>query len=81
MTLLFIVLAVLLDWLLGEPTRRHPLVGFGRLTKLVETRLYSSEHNQKKTVYQWLTCMADTRLTFCLDCLFYESNYRAQCPI
>lgn len=48
MTLLFIVLAVLLDWLLGEPTRRHPLVGFGRLTKLVETRLYSSEHNQKK---------------------------------
>lgn len=48
MTLLFMVLALLLDWLLGEPTRRHPLVGFGRLTKLIEAKLYSSENSQKK---------------------------------
>jgi adenosylcobinamide-phosphate synthase len=48
MTLLFIVLALLLDWLLGEPTRRHPLVGFGRLTKLIEAKLYSPENSQKK---------------------------------
>lgn len=33
--------AVLLDWLLGEPRRWHPLVGFGRLTKWLEGRLYA----------------------------------------
>jgi len=32
--------AFLLDWLLGEPRRRHPLVGFGRLALCCERRLY-----------------------------------------
>ncbi|MBI5329827.1 MAG: cobalamin biosynthesis protein [Betaproteobacteria bacterium] len=32
--------AVLLDWRLGEPRRRHPLVGFGRLATGLEARLY-----------------------------------------
>jgi adenosylcobinamide-phosphate synthase len=32
--------AVILDWLLGEPQRFHPLVGFGRLSETVERRLY-----------------------------------------
>lgn len=32
--------AVLLDWLLGEPRRFHPLVGFGRLATAIEHRLY-----------------------------------------
>lgn len=36
MILLTIVLALLLDQLLGEPKRFHPLVGFGRLTHWVE---------------------------------------------
>lgn len=36
MTLLAIVLALVLDQLLGEPKRFHPLVGFGRLTHWVE---------------------------------------------
>lgn len=31
--------AVLVDWLLGEPRRRHPLVGFGRWASLLEQRL------------------------------------------
>jgi adenosylcobinamide-phosphate synthase len=32
--------AVALDWLVGEPRRFHPLVGFGRLAAAVEGRLY-----------------------------------------
>lgn len=40
-TIFIITLAVLLDWLLGEPRRRHPLVGFGCLAKYVEARLYA----------------------------------------
>lgn len=33
------VLALLLDRILGEPTRFHPLVGFGRLASMLERRL------------------------------------------
>ncbi|PCH61013.1 MAG: cobalamin biosynthesis protein [Gammaproteobacteria bacterium] len=41
MTIALLALAaVLLDWLLGEPRRFHPLVGFGRLTMLVERGFY-----------------------------------------
>jgi len=36
------LLAVLLDRLLGEPPRWHPLVGFGRLAQRVETSLYGA---------------------------------------
>ena len=38
-TILVIVSALLLDHLLGEPRRGHPLVGFGRLATFVESRL------------------------------------------
>ena len=34
-----LVAALLLDWLLGEPARWHPLVGFGNLASAVEKRL------------------------------------------
>lgn len=40
MTALLMALAVAIDWLLGEPRRWHPLVGFGRITRAVEARLY-----------------------------------------
>jgi len=39
-TALLTLAAVLLDWLLGEPRRRHPLVGFGRLVAYTEQKLY-----------------------------------------
>ncbi|AXT46660.1 adenosylcobinamide-phosphate synthase CbiB [Chromobacterium haemolyticum] len=39
---LFLPLALLLDRLLGEPRRWHPLVGFGRLTRAVERLGYPS---------------------------------------
>lgn len=42
MSVFFVILAaVLLDWLLGEPRRAHPLVGFGRLAAGLEARLYA----------------------------------------
>jgi adenosylcobinamide-phosphate synthase len=40
MTALIISIALLLDYLLGEPKRWHPLVGFGRLVMWVERRLW-----------------------------------------
>lgn len=40
MTAFVIAVALLLDALLGEARRFHPLVGFGRLTRAVEQRLH-----------------------------------------
>jgi len=40
MTALLMAAAVAIDWLLGEPRRWHPLVGFGRITRALEARLY-----------------------------------------
>lgn len=39
-TALLVLAAVLLDWLLGEPRRWHPLVGFGTLADRLERKLY-----------------------------------------
>lgn len=39
---LLVILAVSLDWLLGEPRRFHPLVGFGHLAQSIENRLYTN---------------------------------------
>lgn len=41
-TALLASIAVLIDTLLGEPRRWHPLVGFGRLATWLESRLYGS---------------------------------------
>lgn len=41
-TSLLALIAVLLDWLLGEPRYWHPLIFFGRLADKVERRLYGS---------------------------------------
>lgn len=40
----FLLLGVLLDQLLGEPRRWHPLVGFGRLARAAEQRLYGDSY-------------------------------------
>ncbi|MDH5356088.1 MAG: adenosylcobinamide-phosphate synthase CbiB [Gammaproteobacteria bacterium] len=36
--------AIWLDWLLGEPTRYHPLVGFGKLATALENKIYGAEN-------------------------------------
>ncbi|WP_210396230.1 adenosylcobinamide-phosphate synthase CbiB [Motiliproteus sediminis] len=41
-SLLILVFALMLDALLGEPRRWHPLVGFGRLAAALEQALYGS---------------------------------------
>jgi len=41
-TFLVVVIALLLDNWLGEPRRFHPLVGFGRLARALEQRLYQN---------------------------------------
>jgi adenosylcobinamide-phosphate synthase len=42
-TLLVAAVALALDWLLGEPRRLHPLVGFGRLASLCERWVYGGK--------------------------------------
>ncbi len=42
---LSIILAIILDHLLGEPKRYHPLVGFGRLADCLEARLRMPQHS------------------------------------
>ncbi len=39
-TALLVLAAILLDWLLGEPRRFHPLVGFGYVANYFEQKLY-----------------------------------------
>jgi len=47
-TALWIACALLLDRLLGEPARFHPLVGFGNVASFIEQRLNSSVHSSIK---------------------------------
>ena len=56
MTLLAIIFALLLDQLLGEPKRFHPLVGFGRLVSSVELllRKYAISKDGSSIMYERL---------------------------
>ncbi len=49
MTALLMAVAVAIDWLLGEPRRWHPLVGFGRITNWLERHLYQ-QHSRLRGV-------------------------------
>ena len=43
LTVIMVLCAVFLDFLLGEPHRYHPLAGFGRLVTRIEKRFYPPE--------------------------------------
>jgi adenosylcobinamide-phosphate synthase len=45
MTLFVLVSAVLIDWVLGEPKRWHPLVGFGKLVRWLEALMYIQQQS------------------------------------
>ena len=51
MSLIVISIALLLDYLLGEPKRYHPLVGFGSCAKRLEQRLNSNPSSSMAFVY------------------------------
>lgn len=56
-TVFMVIAACLLDRILGEPSRFHPLVGFGRLAKHVEQRVNAAALSEKRTrwrgLYSW----------------------------
>ena len=45
MSLVFMLIALLLDWLIGEVKRWHPLVGFGHIANWLEHHFNHSSHN------------------------------------
>ncbi|MGL6071002.1 adenosylcobinamide-phosphate synthase CbiB [Craterilacuibacter sp.] len=47
---------LLLDMLLGEPRRLHPLAGFGRLAAALESRLNQGRHRRVRGMLAW--CLA-----------------------
>ena len=63
------LLAVLLDRLLGEPARWHPLIGFGRLAHYLERRLNQQPSISKGTLAWLLAVMPLTLMTYWLATL------------
>ena len=49
-TALIALAAVLLDWLLGEPKKYHPLVGFGWLAQRVERIFYGEPESGQRRI-------------------------------
>ena len=62
------LLAVVLDRLLGEPKRWHPLVGFGRYAQVLEGVLNKSDYRFLKGILAWLLAV----VPFCLLALFLD---------
>lgn len=51
---MLILLAILLDYLLGEPRRYHPLVGFGKIGLGVESFLHSNSRTETQPIKEKL---------------------------
>lgn len=75
---ILILSAVLLDWLLGEPRRLHPLVGFGLYARRVERRLYAPSKSRGLLVVV-LVLVPWVALASVLSRL--PSNWAAACSI
>ena len=58
---LIALVAVAIDWWLGEPRRYHPLVGFGWLAQQIEAKLNPSQQHQQNS-QRWVGVLALTVL-------------------
>jgi adenosylcobinamide-phosphate synthase len=58
MTALLMACAVVLDRLLGEPRRWHPLVGFGRYASWLERKLNRGRASRLRGVLAWVLALA-----------------------
>jgi adenosylcobinamide-phosphate synthase len=68
-TALLMLCAVLLDHLLGEPRRFHPLVGFGNYAMWLEHKLNVQSARRLKGVLAWLLAIVPFVLLIYLICL------------
>ncbi|PRB81327.1 adenosylcobinamide-phosphate synthase CbiB [Pseudomonas sp. MYb185] len=62
LTGLLMALAVLLDHLLGEPRRAHPLVAFGRMADVLERWMNRGERRQLRGLLAWLLAVVPLTL-------------------
>ncbi len=67
-----VIAAVLLDYLLGEPKRFHPLVGFGFLVSWIEKRF--NQPNKSKQV-QFLSGMVGWFIVVSIPVIFFMGLY------
>ena len=87
---LSMVLALLLDAVLGEPRRWHPLVGFGTLATAIERRLYADRRDAGIVAWTvavvvpvallaWLRAIAPMPLPFLIDAivLYFALGWRS----
>ena len=71
-----VVLAFLLDFLLAEPRRFHPLVGFGRWADYLELRLNKSPLNKILGIFAWCVAVIPlVVLLFMLDRLLSVNQW------
>lgn len=73
---LLMAAGVLLDALLGEARRGHPLVGFGRLASAIERRLNRGRFGHARGILGWLLAVAPlTALAWLGATLAANANY------
>ena len=68
--LLLILIALILDLYLGEPKKHHPLIWFGNLAKLLETRFNTSQKSYRAGVFALLLAVLPVAALF-----FYIEQY------
>ena len=67
-TLLLVPLALLLDYLLGEPSRFHPLVGFGKYSNWLESKTNNGKSLFLRGIATWILAVIPiTLIIYFLD--------------
>src|SRR5690606_33047986 len=52
-----VIMALVIDYLLGEATRWHPLVGFGNLASVIEKTFNAGNARKKRGLLAWVTAV------------------------